>query len=61
MEFSKKLALGGWGGYFGGGGLDCLADLIKAIASIRSCKSRFKCFCSGLVYLEPPVIQTLGK
>ena len=57
----KKLALRSWGGYFGSGRLDCLADLIKAIASIRSCKSRFKCCYSGAAYLEPPDIQTLGK
>ena len=61
MEFSKNLALRSWGEYFESGRLDCLADLIKATASIRSCKSRFKCCYSDAAYLEPPAGQTLGR
>jgi hypothetical protein len=60
MEFSKESGAAQLGGYFGSSRLDCSADLIKATASIRSCKSRFKCCYSVAVYLEPPAGQTLG-
>jgi hypothetical protein len=61
MEFSKESGAAQLGGYFGSSRLDCSADLIKATASIRSCKSRFKCCYSVAVYLEPQSVKRLAR